>query len=135
MKKIKLLFLSLLLIGTTAGFAENLVLENQTDYPLKNQKSKMAVQWASSAKEVDEGNNALLNGSKLNSKTLQVLHQSGKVALSIPKKAEYFRVLAWSKGEGDPDFLTNWVEIVPNKTYTLKTEHLVPTVLMSGTGC
>jgi len=135
MKKFRLLFFSLLFVVTTTGFAENFILENQTAYPLKNQKSKIAVQWATSAKEVDEGNNALLNGAKLNPKTVQVLRQSGKVTLNIPKKAEYFRVLAWSKGEGDPDFLTNWVEIVPNKIYTLKTEHLVPTVLMSGTGC
>ena len=129
--KIKLFFLSLLV--TVTGFAENLVLKNQTSYP--NQKSKMAVQWATSAKEVDEGNNALIQGSKLNPDSLQVLTQPGKVNLSIPKKAEYFRILVWSKGEGDPDFHTNWVDIVPNKTYTLKADHLVPSVLMLGTGC
>ncbi len=134
MKKTMLFFLWLIVVSAT-GFAENLVLENQTPYPSKNQKSKIAVQWATSAKEVDEGNNALLHGLKLNPDTMQVLTQSGKISLSIPKKAEYFRVLAWSKGEGDPDFHTNWVEIVPNKTYTLKADHLVPSVLMSGTGC
>lgn len=132
MKKITLFFLSLLAI---TGFAENLVLENETPYPIKNQRSKIAVQWASSAKEVEEGNHALIHGLTLNRATLQVLTRPGKVHLSIPKKAEYFRVLAWSKGKGGPDFLTNWVEIVPKKTYILKADHLVPVALMLGTGC
>ena len=134
MKKIMLFFFSLLAVATT-GFADNLVLENQTSYPAKNQKNKMAIQWATSAKEVDESNKALLHGTKLNPDTLQVITQSGRINVSIPKKAEYFRVLAWSKGEGDPDFHTNWVDVVPNKTYTLEADHLVPSVLMSGTGC
>ncbi len=111
------------------------MLENQTPYPLKNQKSKIAVQWANSGKEVDEGNHAMMHGLKLNPETLQVITHSGKVYLNIPKKAEYFRVLAWSKGEGDPDLLTNWVDVQPNKTYTLEADHLVPAILMLGTGC
>jgi hypothetical protein len=134
MKKIMLFCLSILAVATT-GFADNLVLENQTSYPAKNQKTKIAVQWATSAKEVEEGNHAALNGLKLNPNSLQTLNQSGKINLNIPSKAEYFRVLVWSKGEGNPDLLTNWVEVVPNKTYTLKADHLVPSVLMAGTGC
>lgn len=130
-----LLFLLLGLLMAATGFAENLILENQTSYPVKNQKSKIAIQWASSAKEVQEHNNAMIDGSTMSPKTFQVLNQSGKVNLKIPKKAEYFRVLAWSNGEGNPDFLTNWVDIVPNKTYTLKADHLVPSILMQGTGC
>lgn len=129
--KIKLFFLALLITAT--GFAENLVLENQTSYPIKT--SRMVIQWASTAKEVEEGNTALMYGLKLNPASLQELTQAGKVSLSIPQKAEYFRVLVWSKGEGDPDLHTNWVEVVPTKTYTLKAEHLVPSVLMLGTGC
>lgn len=129
--KIKLFFLSLLV--TVTGFAENFVLENQTSYPMK--KSKIAIQWATTAKEVTEANTALMHGLSLNSETLQVLTQMGKVNLTIPKKAEYFRVLVWSKGEGEPDLHTNWIDIVPNKTYTLKPDHLVPSVLMLGTGC
>ena len=134
MKKIILFFLSLLTVSTT-GFSENLVLENQTSYPLKNEKSKVAIQWANSAKEVEEGNQALIYGESLNSNSIQALTQKGKIDLKVPEKAEYFRILVWSNGEGDPDLLTNWVDIVPNKTYTVKTDHLVPSVLMSGTGC
>lgn len=130
----KLLFFLSLLVVTTTGFAENLVLENQTSYS-KNQKSKIAIQWATTAKEVDDGNKAMINGSALNPDTIQILSQSKKIKLSIPKNAEYFRILAWSQGEGDPDFLTNWVDVVPNKTYTLQEDHLVPSVLMLGTGC
>lgn len=128
MKKIMLFFLL-----ATTGFAEHLVLENLTSYPAK--KSKIAIQWATSAREVDEGNKAILHGLELNSSTLHVLTQAGKVKVSIPKTAEYFRILAWSKGDGEPDLHTNWVDVVPNKTYTLEADHLVPTVLMSGSGC
>lgn len=133
MKKIILLAFSLLV--TTMGFAENLILENQTSYPIKDQKSQIAVQWANSAKEVDDDNKAVIDGVKLNPDTLQILTQTGSIKLTIPEKAEHFRVLVWSTGEGEPDLLTNWVDIVPNKTYTLKTDHLVPSVLMLGTGC
>lgn len=128
MKKIVLF----LLLATT-GFSTSLVLENRTSHPTQN--SKIAVQWAFSAKEVDEGNKALLDGARLPATTLQTLAHIGKVKLAIPKNAEYFRVLAWSKGGDDPDLHTNWVEAVPNKTYTLQADHLVPTVLMSGMGC
>lgn len=134
MKKIALFFLSLLAVATT-GFAENLVLDNQTSYPAANEKSKIAVQWAATAREVDESNKALLQGEALNADKMQVLQKSGKVTLNIPQKAEYFRVLVWSKGEKEPDLHTNWVDIVPNKTYTLKKDQLVPIALMFGTGC
>ena len=132
--KILLIVLSLVAIAAT-GFADNMILENQTDYPLKNQPSKMAIQWASSAREVDEGNKAVIYGLQLKPESLLVLTQSGKIEVSIPEKADSFRVLVWSKGEGEPDLLTNWVDVVPNKTYTLKQDHLVPAVLISGTGC
>lgn len=134
MKKIWLFFLSLLYVATT-GYAENLVIENQTSYPVIIQKSRIAVQWANSAKEADEGNKALIYGTKLNPETLVDLSESGKVTLNVPEKAECFRVVVWSKGEGGPDLVTNWVDIVPNKSYTLHDDHLVPVVLMSGTGC
>lgn len=134
MKKIMILCL-LLLVVTTTAFAENIVLENQTNYPIENEKSKIAVQWATSAKEVEEANKAVTYGSKLNLDAVQVLPKPGKINLQIPDKAAYFRILVWSKGQKEPDLLTNWVEIVPDKTYTLKPDHLVPAVLMSGTGC
>jgi hypothetical protein len=134
MKKIALCFFTLIAI-TATGFAENLLLDNKTSYPSKDQKSKIAVQWASSGKEVDESNQAVIFGSKQNPDTIQMITQKGKIKLNIPEKAEYFRVLAWSTGEEEPDLLTNWVEIKPNKTYKLQTDHLVPSVLMLGTGC
>jgi uncharacterized protein YdeI (BOF family) len=134
MKKVILLVLSLLVLATPS-FAETLILKNQTLYPAKNQKTKIAVQWASSAKEVDEGNQAMIHGAKMNPDTMQFLTQTGKIKLTIPEKAEYFRVLAWSNGKEDPDLLTNWIDAVPNKTYTLKKDHLTPSVLILGSGC
>ena len=129
----KTLFFFGLLVFAATGFADNLVLVNQTTYPAKN--SKMAIQWVNSGTQVDEENSAVISGTQLNPDTLQVLTQAGKVNLTIPEKAEFFRVVVWSKGQGDPDLLTNWVEIVPKKTYTLEADHLVPSVLMIGTGC
>jgi hypothetical protein len=130
--KIMILFF---LVLARSSFADSLVLENQTSHPNTDQKSKIAVQWASSAKEVNEGNQALIYGSKLNQKSLQFLKKTGTLTVNIPKKAEYFRVVVWSNGEGEPDLVTNWVDIVPDKTYTLQSDHLVPSVLMLGTGC
>lgn len=129
MKKAIFFFLAL----AATGFSENLVLDNQTIHPTP--KSKIAIQWALSAKEVDEGNRAAIHGFKLNPNSLQILSQAGKIILNIPQKAEYFRIVAWSKGQGEPDLLTNWVEIIPNKTYTLKADHLTPAVLLQGSGC
>jgi hypothetical protein len=119
----------------TAGFSDSFVFDNQTSYPNKDQKSKIAVQWATSAKEVDEGNKALMYGYKLDPSTFKIVTNQGKVTLNIPEKAQYFRVLVWSNDDENPDLITNWVDVEPNKTYTLTTDHLVPTVLMSGTGC
>lgn len=128
MKKIALLF-----FFAASLLADNITLENQTSYPSQN--AIVAVQWASSAREVQEHNETLLRGVKLSPSTLQYLDQAFKTKLSVPKTAEYFRVLIWPKGSSSPELLTNWVEVVPNKTYLLKKDHLTPVVLMVGMGC
>jgi len=124
-----LFFLALFVVNT--GFAEHFTLNNQAYNPAQ----KIAIQWATSSKEVEKSNKMVRNEVKLNPKTLRFLTQMGKIDLDIPKKAEYFRVLVWSKGAKNPDFLTNWVDIIPNKIYTLNEDHFVPLALMSGTGC
>lgn len=131
----KMLFILSMAMVAATGFAENLVLDNQTSYPSDNPRTKMAIEWASSGKEVEEENHALMSRKKLNTNRMQMIRQSGTVNLNLPQNAEYFRVLVWSNGEGEPDLHTNWVDVVPNKTYTLKPDLLVPTVLMSGSGC
>ncbi len=133
MKKTVLFFLLTLVVPT--GFTESLMLNNQALNPTNNHKSTIAVQWATSAKEIEESNNRLQNEIKLNQDTLRVITQTGKNKLDIPQKAEYFRVLVWSKSTGTPEFITNWIDIELNKTYTLNKEHLVPFILMRGTGC
>lgn len=95
----------------------------------------MAVQWANSAREVDADNKALMDGEKINPDTLQTISQTGKIKLTLPKKAQQFRVLVWSNRNADPDYSTNWIDITINKTYTLEDEYLIPVVLMSGSGC
>ena len=133
MKKTVLFFLLTLVVPT--GFTESLMLNNQALNPTNNHKSTIAVQWATSAKEIEESNNRLQNEIKLSQDTLRVITQTGKNKLDIPQKAEYFRVLVWSKSTGTPEFITNWIDIELNKTYTLNKEHLVPFILMRGTGC
>lgn len=125
----------LALLAGSMGFAESIVINNQSSYPAKSSKSKMAIQWATSGKEVEENNNLVKNGLKLNLNTLQTFTQIGEISLEIPKKAEYFRIIVWSQDKIAPDFLTSWVDVVPNKIYTLTKKHLVPIALMSGTGC
>lgn len=133
MKKRAFFFLAL--CSTITLFGDELCLMNKTSYPQDFPNSTMAIQWASSAQEVDRDNKALLNGDRVDPSTLAVLKQSGSNKLVIPDKAQHFRVLVWTKGEGEPDLHTNWVDVVPNKTYTLQNDHLVPTVLMAGMGC
>lgn len=134
MKK-SILLLFVILGVSIEGFSQDFIVENQTVYPVKESKSKIAIQWAHSAREVNLENNALMCGEKLNLDQLQLITQKGKIKVSIPEQVEYFRVLVWSKEEDIPDFSTNWIDVVPNKTYILKTDHLVPVVLMSGMGC
>lgn len=133
MKKIVWFFF--LILGITTAFADSFILNNQTPSLINNKKTKVIIQWVTSAKEVEENNTRLKQGKKLNPNSLQVLTRMGKINLNIPKNAEYFRVLVWSKGVSDPDFLTNWVDIVPKKIYTLNKDYLIPFVLMSGMGC
>jgi hypothetical protein len=133
MKRI-LCFLSSLFFAV-AGFAQNLQLDNETSYPQKTAKSKISIQWAASAKEVADSNNALMSSEPLNAATMQAVTAQGKTNMNIPNDAEYFRVIVWSSGKGDPDYLTNWVDVVPKKTYTIRDDDLVPAVLMSGMGC
>ena len=123
----------LFLFLTSSLFAESITLDNQSAYPTK--QSKMAVQWANTAREVDESNKTLMNEGKLNPSTLQPISQTGEVKLTLPKKAEQFRVLVWLKGSKEPDYTTNWIHISEGKTYTLETDYLIPVVLMSGSGC
>ncbi|SRR5581483_6289968 len=132
MKKIRLFFLSFLLFAST-GFAATLTLDNETPYPKQN--ARIAVQWASNAKEVQEGNQAIMRGAKMDDNSIQTISQQGTIKLTIPQNAEFFRVLIWSNNSEAPDLLTNWVDVSPNKTYTLKGDHLVPAVLMPGSGC
>ncbi len=125
----------MLFLMTAAIYADTFILDNQTPHPDTSTPSKIVIQWASSAKEIEEGNNALLYTLPLDSKTLQPITEQGKITLTIPPKSEYFRILIYSNGEDHPQLHTNWVEITPSKTYILKTDHLVPTLLMAGTGC
>lgn len=133
MKKFILCFT--LLCVAQAGFANSMVLDNATNYPLQAKNSKIAIQWAANVQDMQAENKAIIYGLDLNTQSLHLLNQSGKVNLDIPKNAQYFRILVWSKGKKEPDLLTNWVSIEHNKSYTINQEQLVPAVLVSGIGC
>lgn len=135
MNKVILFFFSLLF--ASVGFADFFVLNNQVANPSNFNKFRIAIQWASSAKEIKEYNNNIKQRTKLNPSSLQVLGTVGKIRIDIPKNMEYFRVLVWSSslGKEQPDLLTNWVDITSNKTYMLNRDQLTPTILMVGMGC
>ena len=116
-------------------YADSIIFENQTSHPAKEMSSKIAIQWANSVREVHAYNEAVIQGLKLKSSSLKSLKQQGKFQLNIPKNAEYFRVLVWPKGSKEPKLLTNWVEIIPNKIYQLREDHLISSVLLFGLGC
>lgn len=121
-------FFALCLFFTTTLAADHFTLDNETPY------RKIAIQWATSARMVQESNDAIMQGNPIVTADLYYLRQS-KETISIPKNATYFRVLIWNSAQNIPEFLTNWVELVPDKTYSLKKEHLTPLLLMNGMGC
>ena len=133
MNKVALFFFLLLFVKV--GFANHFVLNNQVASPANN-TIRIAIQWASSPKEIKELNNQLKQSTKLNPSSLYVLERVGKINVDIPKNMEYFRILVWSKGaEKIPNFLTNWVDVIPNKIYMLNKDQLTPLILISGIGC
>ena len=125
----------LLLLATSLCLAQNIVLDNRTAYPSPDPKSEMAIQWAGTAKEVEDDNIALMHGMKQNPDSLQPVQTRGKVPISSTLKAAYFRVLVWTKDSESPDLHTSWIQIAPDTTYILNTDDLVPSVLISGSGC
>ena len=118
---------SLFLLFASALFSDSFTLENKTSF------KKIAIQWASSARVAQESNESLMQEDPL-PKDLYYLHRSSS-KVDIPSTASYFRLLVWEGKEKEPHLLTNWVEIVPDKTYSIKEEHLTPILLMNGMGC
>ncbi|MBM3191798.1 MAG: hypothetical protein FJZ63_04010 [Chlamydiae bacterium] len=131
----KLLGTLLGLLITATSFADNFILENETPYPNKDLKSKMAVQWATSAAGMHKCDEPFIEGSRLDKSTWVMVKKQGQVNVALPKGAQYFRILVWSHDVLVPDLHTNWVQMVPDKVYTLKKDQLSPTVLMGGFGC
>ncbi|WP_454783843.1 hypothetical protein [Legionella sp. WA2024007413] len=129
-----LVYLCLYFMASTA-LATQIVLDNKTNYPTKNNQGKIAVQWKASAEAIQESNRAIVNGFKLDLSSIIILSQQGQIPLGLPNQAHYFRVLVWSTDKKEPDLLTNWVDIVPNKTYTLNQDQLAAAILVSGAGC
>jgi hypothetical protein len=116
----------LLLIASLG--ADSFTLNNETSF------QKIVIEWASSARAVQESNESLMQGDPINPSKLYAANRS-QSKITIPRNATYFRVLVWQGQDKIPDLLTNWVEIVPNKTYQLQDEHLTPVLLMNGVGC
>lgn len=125
------LFLSL--FGSFSLFGDMITLDNQTPYPLPSTNTIIELQWASSSQEMAE-------------KTIDSLYQidrtqnatplsAGKNQLDIPNSQKYFRVLVWEKGEITPTYVTSWVLIIPDKTYTVEEKDLYLSVLSAGSGC
>jgi hypothetical protein len=119
-------YFALCLFFATTLFADQMIFENKSSY------SKLALEWASSARVAQESNEALMQGDKP-TKLYSIKKPYSKI--TIPPNASYFRVLAWETSSNTPELLTNWVEIIPGKTYELKDEHLTSSLLLNGMGC
>ncbi|HAT8830689.1 TPA: hypothetical protein ACT9MM_000866 [Legionella pneumophila] len=131
----KILIYLCLYFMTSITLAGKIVIYNKTNYPVKDNSRKIAVQWVATVEATQKANKIIINGSKLNLNSLKIITQKGKTQLTLPNDSHYFRVVVWSTGKQQPDLLTNWVDIVPNKTYIINQDQLVPAILMSGTGC
>ncbi|HIG0328469.1 TPA: hypothetical protein ACX87D_002368 [Legionella pneumophila] len=131
----KILIYLCLYFMTSITLAGKIVIDNKTNYPVKGNSRKIAVQWVATVEATQKANKIIINGSKLDLNSLKIITQKGKTQLTLPNDSHYFRVVVWSTGKQQPDLLTNWVDIVPNKTYIINQDQLVPAILMSGTGC
>ncbi|HAU1200257.1 TPA: hypothetical protein ACF5XO_000018 [Legionella pneumophila] len=131
----KILIYLCLYFMTSITLAGKIVIYNKTNYPVKDNSRKIAVQWVATVEATQKANKIIINGSKLDLNSLKIITQKGKNQLTLPNDSHYFRVVVWSTGKQQPDLLTNWVDIVPNKTYIINQDQLVPAILMSGTGC
>ncbi|WP_231861986.1 hypothetical protein [Legionella hackeliae] len=85
--------------------------------------------------DTQKANKTILNSSSLDSNSLTMLSQKGQTQLTPPTHGRYFRIVVGSTNKQAPDLLTNWVDIVLNKTYLINQDQLVPAILMSGAGC
>lgn len=115
------------------GAAQNIVLNNKTQYP--NGKAKIAIQWAANTEAMQVENKAIIYGRPLDKHALLMLRQTGNIRIQLPKEAEYFRILVWSTDPVKPNLLTHWVSVVENKLYHLNQNQLVSAALVSGMGC
>ncbi|QLZ69269.1 hypothetical protein FOLKNPGA_02051 [Legionella sp. PC1000] len=70
-----------LYLTASISFATQIVLDNKTDYPAKDNRGKIAVQWVTSAEAINESNKTIINGSKLDLSSLKILSQKGKSSL------------------------------------------------------
>lgn len=133
MKKILVYFSLYFMVSVV--LANNIVLKNDTNYPEKGKPGTIGVQWATSTEDTQKANKGITNDSIIDLSLMKVLSQKGHTQLSPPEHSQYFRVVVWSTGKDKPDFVTNWVNIIANKTYIVKQDQLIPAVLMSGAGC
>jgi len=123
----------LLLFAITSVVADTIVMDNQTGYPSKNAGSSIGIEWASSLQELNAKGNDTKN--QVSKKPDFQLENPGKIEVTLPPNAKYFRVNVWSDNSATPTLVSSWVLIVPKKEYTLEEADLYPASLESGTGC
>lgn len=126
-------FLFLSLFASTTLFAETITIDNQTKYPDKKSNAKIGIQWASSSKEMNQKS---IDTMYQNDEPLDtLLSNEGKNKIEAPSDAKYFRLCICSSKDSSSDYVTSWVLIVADKSYTLEQENFYPAVLSSGSGC
>lgn len=133
MKKIVISFF--LCFINSLVFADTITIDNLSNYPSTTSTDKMMVQWATTAEATQKINETIINDQILDANAMTALTQKGKSQLTLPTDARYFRIMVWIGKAQGPDFLTNWVAIIPGKTYELQQNQLVPKIMMTGSGC
>ena len=117
---------------TTALFAEMITIDNMTSYPDKKH-SMMGIQWANSTQEINQ--KMIKTMYQSDEESNKALSKAGKNTINVPSSANYFRICVWGNDQTTPEYVTSWILIVPDKSYTLKQNNLYPAVLSSGSGC
>lgn len=114
-------------------FGEMIILDNQSSYLDKKPNVMMKLQWAASSQDMEEKTIDCLYHA-VAQKDLMLL-KGGENQILFPGQPKYFRILVWTEESPNPTYVSSWVQIVADKTYTLQDKDLFHSVLMAGSGC
>ncbi|HAU2360301.1 TPA: hypothetical protein JBL28_16735, partial [Legionella pneumophila] len=71
----KILIYLCLYFMTSITLAGKIVIDNKTNYPVKDNSRKIAVQWVATVEATQKANKIIINGSKLDLSSLKIITQ------------------------------------------------------------